>query len=181
MSDNLFSTLPEEILALEIIEKIDDRASPFVLSKVNRFFWNLFADRPLRTNPVIDFINIESFGLVEWDQEGPAPSQLTFEVAEAAASAPTVKYLRYLVERGCPLNEKAFYSACSRGHLENLRFLFGKMKVAQLNHYAAVAGERNHFEIVKYLVQEKNLRFLPDDFALTRAARSGNKVHISVI
>src|SRR5690348_8387183 len=121
-------SLPEEIFLLEIVERHLDRASTFVLSKVNRFFFDLLSDRALVTNPLVDFILGDTIGLVKWDQEGPGPSILTFEITLAAAKHGRLEILKYLVHRGCPINDQCFQAAIQFGHLDVLKYLYSFMR-----------------------------------------------------
>jgi hypothetical protein len=86
----------------------------------------------------------------EWDEE----------TIIAAVSFGNLEMLKYCFSNGCPRDEEeSCKRAAMKGHLDCLRFLFGKVKPSRKTEVEAAgqAAAYGHLDILKYLVEERKI------------------------
>jgi hypothetical protein len=86
----------------------------------------------------------------EWDKK----------TIDQAAKIGNLEMLKYCFANGCPYDEEsACLNAAGKGHLDSLRFLFGKAKPSQETEQEAVhvATEHGQLHILKYFVEERKI------------------------
>jgi len=95
----------------------------FVLAKTSSHFHRLFGHIVCSRPAVQYFIENGWEDLVRWDQEGPAPSNLTASAFLAAANANSLKIAKYLLEKRCPLSPHAAAIVARKGNVDFLSWL----------------------------------------------------------
>ena len=78
----------------------------------------------------------------------------------AATAKGNLEMLKYCFSNDCPCDEeKSCIQAAGKGHLDCLRFLFGKVKPSRETEKDVViqAACRGHMEILKYFVEERKI------------------------
>jgi hypothetical protein len=84
-----------------------------------------------------------------------------------------VGFMERLVNLRCPMDNQAFFNACSFGHLEMVMFL-DKVKAPRHPQSLVQAAFKGHLDIVKYLVQTK----CPYDHHASIGATRNGYLHI---
>jgi len=93
-----------------------------------------------------------------------------------AARQGNLEMLKYCFSNDCPCDkEESCKQAAMKGHLDCLRFLFGKVKPSRETEKEAAiqATCRGHVEIVKYFVEERKIPEIVKTRCMTHAVRYG--------